>query len=211
MKQLPNCMLAVICAATMICITVGNLVTVSEGYSKETEEDSSTDQEPTAETLGSLNSGSSYIEETEATVTVEPMTEEETETQYIGIQFSDEEKLMLAKIAMAEAEGEDIKGKALVIRVVLNRVSSPDFPNSIKEVIFANNGKTYQFSPIRPGGRWWTTEPNEECWEAVELVQTGWDESQGALYFESGGKSKWHKTLKFLFKYGCHSFYTDKE
>ena len=204
-------MVVVACAATMFCMTVGNLTTVTEGYSKETEEDSCLDQEPTAETLDSLNSGSSYIEETEAIVHVEPMTEERTETQYISMKLSDEEKLMLAKIAMAEAEGEDLKGKALVIRVVLNRVSSLEFPNTIKEVIFANNGKTYQFSPIKPGGRWWTTEPNEECWEAVKLVQTGWDESQGALYFESGGKSEYHKTLKFLFKHGCHNFYSEKE
>ena len=46
-----------------------------------------------------------------------------------------EESYMLAKIAMAEAEGEDTKGKALVILTVLNRVWSDQFPDTIAEVI----------------------------------------------------------------------------
>ena len=46
------------------------------------------------------------------------------------------EKIMLLKLAMAEAEGESTEGKALVIRVVLNRVQSEDFPGSVEEVIF---------------------------------------------------------------------------
>ncbi len=115
---------------------------------------------------------------------------------------------MLMKIAMAEAEGESVEGKALVILVVLNRVWSDDFPETIKEVIF----QPKQFSPVTEGGRYYTTEPNEECYEALELVMSGWDESQGALYFESAGKSDWHrKNLEFLFQYGNHYFYTDKK
>ncbi len=46
------------------------------------------------------------------------------------------EKIMLLKLAMAEAEGESTEGKALVIRVVLNRVQSEDFPGTVEEVIF---------------------------------------------------------------------------
>ena len=122
---------------------------------------------------------------------------------------------LLAKIAMAEAEGEDLEGKALVIMTVLNRVWSEEFPDSIEEVIYQYNKDTgvYQFSPVQPGGRWWTTEPDEECWKAVKMVQTTqWDESQGATYFESKSKSEWHQNnLEFLFQHGNHYFYTDKE
>ena len=88
-----------------------------------------------------------------------------------------EDERMLAKIAMAEAEGESVEGKALVILVVLNRVWSDEFPDSIEEVIFQKN----QFSPVAEGGRYWTTEPDAGCYEALELVMGGWDESQGAF------------------------------
>ena len=56
-----------------------------------------------------------------------------------------EDAYMLAKIAMAEAESEDTEGKALVMLVVLNRVWSDEFPDTIAGVIFQDG----QFSPIR--------------------------------------------------------------
>lgn len=114
---------------------------------------------------------------------------------------------LLAKIAMAEAEDQDTEGKALVICVVLNRAWSKIFPNSIKEVLYQPN----QFSPIS-NGRFDRVEPNEDCWKALEMVELGWDESQGALYFESESASTWHRDhLKYLFKHGDHIFYTERE
>lgn len=114
------------------------------------------------------------------------------------------EQYLLAKIAMAEAEDEDLKGKALVMNVILNRVEDDEFPDDIESVIFEKK----QFAPIR-NGRWSRVEPNEECYEAVEMIMGGWDESQGALYFESyQDKDNWHSNnLDKLFKHGCHTFY----
>lgn len=119
-----------------------------------------------------------------------------------------DEEYMLAKIAMAEAEDEGVKGKALVILVVLNRVWSDGFPDSIEEVIFEKG----QFSPIS-NGRYDRVEPDEECFEALDLITVKkWDKSQGALYFESNGASNWHRNnLLFLFQYGNHYFYKEKE
>lgn len=115
-----------------------------------------------------------------------------------------EDSEMLMKVAMAEAEGESVEEKALVILVVLNRVWSDQFPDSIEAVIFQKN----QFSPVAEGGRYWTTEPNAECAEALALVESGWDESQGALFFESTGVDGWHsRNLEFLFESGGHKFY----
>ena len=125
-----------------------------------------------------------------------------------------EDAYLLEKIAMAEAEGEGVEGKVLVMLVVLNRVWSDRFPDTIEEVIFQRSSSgVWQFSLMQEGGRWYTTEPDQECREALELIQVEkWDESQGALYFESEGKSDWHgKNLEFLFQYGNHYFYTDKE
>ena len=133
---------------------------------------------------------------------------EESSGMIGSMDWDSEDAYLLAKIAMAEAEGEDVEGKALVILVVLNRVWSGKFPDSIPEVIFQDG----QFSPVS-NGRFDRVEPDSECYEALELIQLNkWDESQGALYFESDGKSNWHRNnLHFLFQHGNHYFYTDKE
>lgn len=111
---------------------------------------------------------------------------------------------ILLKIAMAEAEGEGVKGKALVMLVVLNRVWSDEFPGTIEEVVFQRG----QFTPTAEGGRYWTTEPDGECYEALELIESGWDESRGALYFESCDGDTWHsRNLEKIFEYGNHKFY----
>lgn len=133
---------------------------------------------------------------------------EENQGMVWSMDWDSEDAYLLAKIAMAEAESEDAEGKALVILVVLNRVWSDKFPDSIPEVIFQEG----QFSPVG-NGRFDRVEPDRECYEALELIQLNkWDESQGALYFESEGKSNWHRdNLHFLFQHGNHYFYTDKE
>ena len=125
-----------------------------------------------------------------------------------SMDWSDEEVYMLAKIAMAEAEGEDTEGKALVILTVLNRVWSDKFPDTIKEVIEQKNA----FTSYR-NGRYDRVEPNEDCYQALDMVQVEhWDESQGALYYErTTTENTWHnQNLKELFQHGNHTFYTEK-
>lgn len=103
-------------------------------------------------------------------------------------EWNDDEAYILAKLAMAEAEGEDTEGKALVILVVLNRVLDDDFPDTVKEVVMQEN----QFSPVE-NGRYDRAEPDDDCQDALALVAGGWDESEGALYFESRSSSTWHQ------------------
>lgn len=121
-----------------------------------------------------------------------------------SMDWDEDDSYMLCKIAMAEAESEGVEGKALVMLVVLNRVWSEEFPDTIEEVIFQKN----QFSPVA-NGRYDEVEPDKECYEALEMIQfEHWNESQDALYFESKSDSKWHsENLEFLFKYGRHYFY----
>lgn len=134
--------------------------------------------------------------------------DEEPETEVFGetiwsSRWNEEERKMLLKIAMAEAEGESTEGKALVMIVVLNRVLSDQFPGTIEDVIFQNG----QFTPVRNGGRYWTTEPNEDCYKALELVEYGWDESMGALYFSSEPECWMSRNTEYLFTEGNHNFY----
>jgi len=110
-------------------------------------------------------------------------------SQFVNLTY--EEMDLLEAIAMAEARGEDSKGKALVMRVVLNR--SLEKGKSIKEIIYAPN----QFYTAG------MTEGDEGCHEALAMVMDGWDESQGALYFCSKGYSRYGEPL---FQYGGHYF-----
>lgn len=128
---------------------------------------------------------------------------------YSDENWNQNDDYLLAKIAMAEAEGCDINTKCLVIMTVLNRLKSDEFPNTIEEIIYQRRGSVYQFSPIGDG-RWDRVEPNEECWLALEIVMTTeYDFSKGALYFEScKNKDNWHsRNLEFLYKSDIMRFY----
>ena len=158
-------------------------------------------------------------EETQAapmpTITPQPTTEPQYEPDLSkpSLDWGAEDSYLLAKIAMAEAEGEGVEGKAMVIMVVLNRVWAEGFPDSLEDVIFdySEEKDIYQFSPVAPGGRWWTTEPDEECYEALRIIMVEkWDESEGALYFEAtyNGEDTWHsENLEYIKTVGNHNFY----
>lgn len=146
-------------------------------------------------------------------VTFEPQTEEESseiEVDYYpeftySKDWSAQESYLLARIAMAEAEGCNTQTKTLIIMCVLNRVWSDEFPNTIEEVIFQEN----QFSPI-DNGRWDRVEPNEDCYEAVKVVmEAKYDYSGGATYFEScDDEDNWHsRNLEFLYESEGIRFY----
>lgn len=124
-----------------------------------------------------------------------------------SMDWDGEESYLLAKIAMAEAEGEDIEGKAYVMLVVLNRVWNEKFPDTIERVIY----QPRQFSSVA-NGRFDRVEPDEDCLKALDLIMLGkWNESYGATYFESNSESTWHSNnLKFLFQHGNHYFYKER-
>lgn len=143
-----------------------------------------------------------------AVIASEPETE--TEAPLTGsLDYDAEEAYILAKMAMAEAEGEDTEGKALVILVILNRVWAEQFPDTIREVISQKNAFTSYSN-----GRYDRVEPDADCWAALALVEGHWDESQGALYFErtqAAGESTWHsRNLEILFIHGNHTFYREE-
>ena len=144
-------------------------------------------------------------EPTEEVIETEQPVEEDNFHNDMSCDWDAEDAYLLAKIAMAEAEGEDTEGKALVIMVVLNRVQSDEFEDTIHDVIYEKS----QFSPVS-NGRFDRVEPNEDCYKALEMIQLDkWDESQGALYFESEKcADNWHsRHLEYLFTHGGHRFY----
>lgn len=132
------------------------------------------------------------------------------DTEYIStsedeLSWNNKDSEILLKIAMAEAEGEGIEGKALVMKVVLNRVASKEFPDSVEGVVFQPG----QFEPVLDDGRYWNVEPDAECYKALYMVQCeNWDDTEGALYFCRTGSSPWmENNTEYLFTMGNHSFY----
>lgn len=126
--------------------------------------------------------------------------------------LDDDELEVLQRIVEAEAGNEDEDGKLLVANVVLNRVDSDKFPETVTEVVFQQSKGVTQFSPVA-SGRIHTVEVSEETVAAVERALAGEDISQGALYFAarkyaSSKKMRWFdEKLTFLFRHGGHEFY----
>lgn len=126
--------------------------------------------------------------------------------------ISEEDYQVLLRIVEAEAGGEDLEGKMLVAGVVLNRVASEDFPDSVKEVVFQRVNGTVQFSPVY-SGRYDRVCISEETVDAVERVLNGEDITEGALYFAArryadSSKMRWFdEKLTYLFTHGGHEFF----
>ena len=118
--------------------------------------------------------------------------------------LSDADKIALQKVALAEAKCDGVKGMALVMKVILNRLDSPKFPNTVMGIITQKNQFTTYYN-----GNYNKAKICDESLEALELVLTGWDESYGALYFEHNpnGSKTWQRThLTTLFTYKGHTF-----
>ncbi|MCM1089711.1 MAG: cell wall hydrolase [Butyrivibrio sp.] len=129
-----------------------------------------------------------------------------------GYHLGSEDLDILTRIVEAEAGNQDVEGRLLVANVVLNRVESEKFPNSVKDVVFQEEKGVCQFSPVS-NGRIWEVQVSKETDEAVERALEGEDISDGALYFVArkyadGGKVNWFDShLTYLFEYGGHEFF----
>lgn len=106
---------------------------------------------------------------------------------------------LLAQLVMAEAGNQDLTGKRYVVDVILNRIDSDKFPDTVEEVIFQNN----QFSVINDEAfdkaGWGIT---EECYEAVRLEYEKKRLNYDILYF---GTEPSKYTFNH-FKYQAHWF-----
>lgn len=147
--------------------------------------------------------------EPQTEVWTEPQTEFTVESNDYCINLSDDEYYWLTKIVEAEAGDQDDVGKILVVNVIFNRVRSSSFPDSVKEVIFENNGRTYQFEPVKTGVIY-DKQPSQNTIDCVNRALSGEDYSQGALFFtmKTSSGSWFNTSLELLFVHGDHYFYT---
>ncbi|WP_353095502.1 cell wall hydrolase [Tissierella praeacuta] len=122
--------------------------------------------------------------------------------------YNQDDLYWLARIIEAEASGESYKGKVAVGSVILNRVNSKEFPNTVYGVIFEYYGKIPQFSPVAEGTIYNT--PSEESIKAAKEAINGAKPVGNSTYFFNPAKAAgtWIvKNKTYVTKIGGHSFY----
>ncbi|MFW5787684.1 MAG: spore cortex-lytic enzyme [Bacillota bacterium] len=109
---------------------------------------------------------------------------------------------MIARLIHAEARGEPYTGQVAVGAVLLNRVESPAFPNSISRVIY----QPLAFESVANGQ--FNLPPTEENKRAARAAINGWDPTYGSLFFWNPSKpvNKWIWSRSTVRTIGSHVF-----
>lgn len=109
---------------------------------------------------------------------------------------------LLARIIYAEARGESFEGQVAVGAVVLNRVQHPDFPKSIKDVVYQPG----QFTAV--ADKQIELKPDDEAYQAAQAALEGQDPSNGAIYYYNPkiATDPWIKTRNIIRSIGNHKF-----
>lgn len=109
---------------------------------------------------------------------------------------------LLARAVYSEARGEPFMGQVAVAAVILNRVQSPDFPNTIAGVIY----QPWAITAVQDGQFWLT--PNQAAYTAAEQALQGVDPTMGALYYYNPitATNQWIRSRQILTGIGNHVF-----
>jgi len=109
---------------------------------------------------------------------------------------------LLARLVYGEARGESYKGKVAVAAVVLNRVESSKFPNSIPKVVYQQGA----FSVVADGQI--NLSPDQSALSAARDAMNGWDPSGGAMFYYNPNKTSnaWMHSRPVIVVIGSHRF-----
>ena len=109
---------------------------------------------------------------------------------------------LLAQCIYSESRGEPYKGQVAVGAVVLNRVKSSAFPNSISGVVYQKGA----FSAVDDGQINLT--PNDTALKAARDAMNGWDPTGGCLYYYNPAKTsnRWIRSRPIVVRIGSHVF-----
>ena len=124
------------------------------------------------------------VYETEAPQTEAPVYETEAPQTEPSIDVSADDLNLLAAIIYCEAGNQSREGKVAVGAVVMNRVASSLFPNTIYDVIYQSG----QFTPASSGAlaNALANGVPDDCVEAAQAALNGENPVGGALYFNTG-------------------------
>ena len=124
-----------------------------------------------------------------------------------GADYNAADLYWLSRIICAESGGESMEGQIAVGNVVLNRMASDEFPNTIPGVIF-DRVDGVQFEPVSNGTVY--NSPTSQSVEAAMRVLNGENTIGSALYFYAPALSQgvWINANRSYYKtIGCHRFY----
>ena len=123
-------------------------------------------------------------------------------TSSAGGNYSSSDSYLLAKCIYAEARGEPYTGQVAVGAVILNRVRSSKFPNSIAGVIY----QPYAFTCVSDGQINLTPDANAK--KAAQDALNGWDPTGGCLYYynPATATSSWIWSRTVMLSIGKHNF-----
>ena len=109
---------------------------------------------------------------------------------------------LLARCVYAEARGEPYTGQVAVAAVVLNRVKSASFPNTIAGVIY----QPYAFTAVDDGQI--NLSPNDTAYKAAQDALNGWDPTYGCIYYfnPATATSSWIWSREQVVTIGSHIF-----
>lgn len=145
-------------------------------------------------------------------VNLEPVIAADAVTEAPMIHLDSKDYECLLKIVESEAGICDQKGKILIANVVINRMQSQYFPDTVEEVVYQKN----QFSPVENGAID-RVSITEDTVQAVSMALSGTDYSQGALFFAARDLAdkksmEWFdESLNLLFEHDGHEFFAMKE
>lgn len=116
--------------------------------------------------------------------------------------YSSQDVALLARVVYGEARGESYTGQVAVAAVVLNRIKSSSFPNTVSAVVY----QPYAFTAVMDGQINYT--PNQTAYNAAKDAINGWDPTGGALYYYNPktATSAWIYSRKVTTTIGNHVF-----
>ncbi|MFW6381011.1 MAG: spore cortex-lytic enzyme [Bacillota bacterium] len=116
--------------------------------------------------------------------------------------FRNDDIELLARLVHAEARGEPYEGQVAVAAVLLNRVESPSFPNTLAGVIY----QPLAFESVANGQ--FNLPPTNENRRAARSALNGWDPTYGSLFFWNPSKpvNSWIWSRDTVRKIGSHIF-----
>ena len=116
--------------------------------------------------------------------------------------YSSSDVYLLAKVIAAEARGESYTGQVAVGAVVLNRVDSASFPDTVSGVVYQKGA----FSAVTDSN--WSVSPTADSRKAAQDAINGWDPTGGALYYYNPAKTsnQWIRTRPVITTIGKHVF-----
>ncbi|NLB79409.1 MAG: spore cortex-lytic enzyme SleB [Clostridiaceae bacterium] len=111
---------------------------------------------------------------------------------------------LLARAINGEARGEPYEGQVAVGAVILNRVKSSSFPNSVAGVIYQPGA----FTAVSDGQINVAIDSKSTVVKAAQDALNGWDPTYGCLYYwnPATATSKWIWSRKIIVKIGKHNF-----